>query len=115
MTSAGPEPGWYFDPDGKSHQATTPPGLGRRSDQNDELDSSPTQNPPGQARNADSLYHPTTRASITDPWHRLTKRNRIALLSVPTLALVIALITAATGVLAPRGPLDKQWVRTTDQ
>ncbi|WP_074412545.1 DUF2510 domain-containing protein [Mycolicibacterium fortuitum] len=152
MTSAGPEPGWYFDPDGgeserywngaewtehrrskppntggfdaepvaqttraaKGHEATRPPGLGRRSDQNDELDSSPTQNAPGRARGADSLSHPTTRASITDRWHRLSNRRRIALVGVPILALVVALIMAATGVFAPRGPLDRRWVHRPD-
>lgn len=151
MTSVGPEPGWYFDPDGaeserywngvewtehrrskpqnsggfgvepvaqtagaaKGHDATAEPGLARRSDQNDDLRSSPTQDAPGRVLDADSPSRPTTGTSIADRWHGLTKRSRIALIGVPILALV-ALIMAVTGVFAPRGPLDRQWVRSSD-
>lgn len=172
MTSVGPEPGWYFDPDGGQNErywngtvwtehrrspqlaGSNPPkapsaenadsrlGLMPGLRQQDlpvkqeppvKIEDFPATSDPGQlsaegyddpdssgthgalrpAGGGARLPLPTSSTSIAQRWSRLTMKRRISVVVVPILILVVVL-TVATGLFAPRGPLDWQWAHRSD-
>jgi Protein of unknown function (DUF2510) len=129
MASAGPEPGWYFDPDGTEserywngatwteHRRSKSQGASaldaepivRKTGPTD-IEEAPTPSDPDQLQNG---YGSGSQGSIAQRWSRLTMKRRIVVVVVPILVLIVVL-TVATGLFAPRGPLDRQWAHRSD-
>lgn len=153
MTSAGPDPGWYFDPDGSAserywngakwteHRRSKPQAARildveptAQTTGSTEIEEAPTPSGPdqlpaygyydpdgsgtqGASRPAQddgaSLPLSTSSTSIAQRWSRLTMKRQIAVVAVPLLVLIV-ILALATGVFAPRGPLDRQWAHRSD-